>query len=377
MKLSIFGEAITMNKAKLLGIAMALTVFGTSMNTVSAAEDTPINMTGDVFTWTETVDAVVTKNDDGTINVHCDTYESEEMYNYITVSSIFDGAYDPAVTVYNEEYKGIAIDIVNTSDVEVSIDFILVDKDNNKLVLMEDETVIVEKNNEKYLEQTEFASIKIEPQFQGKVYIPLDVMEQSSENSKDIDMTKLTSWSLGILLEKEAVADIKINAMSWISSDFIEQFGTSFGATIEGDDSVMLPEHGESIAFFEIVEENDSNYKFVLDGYSDGITLNETGKITLTTECVAQEVVLKAVDKNGVIITKKISLAPSWRVDSDEFGFNGPEDLEEVDYPFKNVTNEWIEVIRNILVAGIAIVLISYFVFYVKDKINKKREERR
>lgn len=377
MKLSIFGEAITMNKAKLLGIAMALTVFGTSMNTVSAAEDTPINMTGDVFTWTETVDAVVTKNDDNTISVHCDTCESEELYNYITVSSIFDGAYDPAVTVYNEEFKGIAIDIVNTSDVEISIDFILVDKDNNKLVLMEDESVIVEKNGEKYVEQTEFASIKIEPKFEGKVYIPLDVMEQSSENAKDMDMTNLTSWSLGILLEKEVVADLKINSMSWILADFVDQYGASLGASVEGDDSVMLPEHGESIAFFEIIEENDSNYKFVLEGYSNGIKLDETGKITLTTECVAQDIVIKAIDDNGVIITKKVSLAPSWRVDSEGFGFNGPEDLEEVDYPFKNVTNEWIETIRNILVVGIAIVLLSYFVFYFKDKIDKKREERR
>ena len=89
MKLSMFGEAITMNKAKLLGIAMALTVLGTSVNVVSATEDTKLEMPYDVYTWTETVDAVVKKNDDSTISVHCDTMESEELYNYITVSTIF------------------------------------------------------------------------------------------------------------------------------------------------------------------------------------------------------------------------------------------------------------------------------------------------
>ena len=202
MKLSMFGEAITMNKAKLLGIAMALTVLGTSVNVVSATEDTKLEMPYDVYTWTETVDAVVKKNDDSTISVHCDTMESEELYNYITVSTIFDGAYDYNGKAYDEKYKGIAIELVNTSDVELQMDFILVDKDNNKLVLKEDEFVIVETNNEKYVKKLEFAAVKLEPKFSGIVYIPFNVMVQSDVNTNDMNMDKLTSWSVGLLLEK-------------------------------------------------------------------------------------------------------------------------------------------------------------------------------
>ena len=366
-----------MSKAKLLSIAMALTVFGTSMNTVSAAEDTQLKMTKDVFTWTETVDVEATKNEDGTISVHCDTMKSEELYNYATVSSIFEGAYEEGTVIYDEKYKGIVIDIVNTSDVEIGMDFVMVDKDNNKLVLNKGEFLITESNGEKQVKELEFGSVEIGPKFEGKVYIPFDVMVQSSENTKDIDMDSLVSWSVGILLEKEKVVDLKINSLSWLLDDYTEQYGGSLGAVIEGDDSVMIPEHGESIAFFKINEKNNTNYKFVLDGYTDGIKLDESGKITLTTDCKAQDIVIKAMDDNGVVITKEISLVLSWREGDDKNVFNGPEDLEEVSYPFDGVTNEWIEIVRRILVVGIAIVLVSYGVFYVKDKMDKKREERR
>ena len=377
MKLSMFGEAITMNKAKLLGIAMALTVLGTSVNVVSATEDTKLEMPYDVYTWTETVDAVVKKNDDSTISVHCDTKESEELYNYITVSTIFDGAYDYNGKAYDEKYKGIAIELVNTSDVELQMDFILVDKDNNKLVLKEDEFVIVETNNEKYVKKLEFAAVKLEPKFSGIVYIPFNVMVQSDVNTNDMNMDKLTSWAVGLLLEKNNVLDLNISSMSWILSDFTEQYTASLGAFIEGDDTIMIPEHGESISFLKINKKPESNYKFVLGEYTKGFNLDENGKITVTTECEPKDITIRAVDDNGTVITKKISLATSWRDGSDKFVFNGPEDLDEVTYPFKNVTKESIKNIRNVIIVGISVVFLSYIVFYVKYKIDKKREERK
>ena len=112
-----------MKSIKSYFLLMTFLIVLVSGQTIYADTETPIVVDGDVYTWTETVDMQVNKNDDNSITVIADTNESEEMYNYMTLSSIFSNAYEQEV--YKSEYAGISIDVENVKDEQVYLNFSL------------------------------------------------------------------------------------------------------------------------------------------------------------------------------------------------------------------------------------------------------------
>ena len=149
-----FGEEAIMKSIKSYFLLMTFLIVLVSGQTIYADTETPIVVDGDVYTWTETVDMQVNKNDDNSITVIADTNESEEMYNYMTLSSIFSNAYEQEV--YKSEYAGISIDVENVKDEQVYLNFSLTDIDNNQLVLKEDAFVMKVTENQKVVEKVKF-----------------------------------------------------------------------------------------------------------------------------------------------------------------------------------------------------------------------------
>ena len=368
-----FLEVMAMNKNKLVSFLTALVII-LAINRNVYAEETLIPIDGDVYTWTESVEIEADKQDDGSISISCDAKASDEEYNYAVVSSIFSGAYEKD-TVFDDRYAAICIDIESAATEDVSINFILTDKSNNKITFEQNAFYIKETGSEMAVLTAPFSSAVIESGFEGKIILPLSEFIENEDNESTFDYKELTSWSMGILLTGKQSADIYINGLSWLDKSDVEKYADSLDACITGPDSVQIPEHGESIAVFEIDGQDNNTYKFQLDGYPEGVSMDASGKITLDTRVEKQEITIKAVDESGFVIFKNISLTESWRADSDTNHFYGPEELEDVTYAFQNVEKSDIDVVRIVIIAGCAIVFVSYVIFYTKYKIEKKREE--
>lgn len=341
---------------------------------VYGADETQIQINNEIYEWEETSELNVEKINNTGVKVTVDSTKSNNTFNYCALSSMFDNAYSQTA-VYNSTYGGIELELDNIGKSAFYLNISLVDSDGNQFVMSNDSSVMFEMNGEKEICMTENNAVLIADNFKGKLIIPLYMLTNSDNNKLNFNYTKLTSWTVGILLSGKVTAAFNINSINWISTDFINIYDKSFSSYIEGDDTVQLPEHGESIAFYKIKSNNGDTYKFTNSDYSDGISINDDGKLVLNTNASAQDIVIKAMDYQGVYIKKSINLKTSWRSENDKFIFYGPEELESVTYAFDDVDKKDVSNIRITILAGCGIAFLSYIIFYTKSKLEKEKEE--
>ena len=144
---------------------------------------------------------------------------------------------------------------------------------------------------------------------------------------------------------------------------------------MEGEDTVQIPEHGESISFYKILSDVEHSYEFVANGLPQGVSIDKTGKLVLDTSVEEQVITLEAMDDLGMIIYKEVELKDSWRKSSKGAYFYGPDQLEKIEYPFDFVKESHIIALRLGLLAGCVIVFISYLVCYARYQQEKKKED--
>ena len=373
MKWNTYGEEMRMRKMKFLTYVLAiLFLLGQSLE-VCAGDATPIVIDGEVYNWSEKMDVKVEKVSDKEVHVTAAAVEAEELYNYATVSSMFEGAYKKKV--YQNEYAAITMAVENPTDASIFLNLSLADKDNNQLVMKENAYIIREVNGEKNAEKVNFSSVEIEAGFKGAVTIPLSMLEDGKQNAKKFDYEKLTSWSVGALVKSNQALDFYVKGLAWQDQEYLQQYEKSLGTYIEGADTVQIPEHGESIEFYQIASGVEHTYQFVNEGLAQGISIDKTGKLVLDTTVEEQTINIEAIDESGTKISKEITLVYSWRKKSEKGFFYGPEELEKIEYPFDEITESHVVIARWVLLIGCAIVFVSYIVFYAKYQKDKKREE--
>ena len=362
-----------MRKMKFLTyVFVALFLLGQSLE-VCAGDVTPIVIDGEVYTWSEKMDVNVEKVSDKEVHVTAAAVEAEELYNYATVSSMFEGAYKKQV--YQNKYAAITMAVENPTDASIFLNLSLTDKDNNQLVMKENAYIIREVNGEKNAEKVDFSSVEIEAGFKGAVTIPLSMLEEGKQNAKKFDYEKLTSWSVGALVKSNQALDFYVKGLAWQDQEYLQQYEKSLGTYIEGADTVQIPEHGESIEFYQIASGVEHTYQFVNEGLAQGISIDKTGKLVLDTTVEEQTINIEAMDESGTKISKEITLVYSWRKKSEKGFFYGPEELEKIEYPFDEITESHVVIARWVLLIGCAIVFVSYIVFYAKYQKDKKMEE--
>lgn len=369
------GEVMTLKNKYLAVVATSIIgiLLSSTICTNGYADDTQIQLNNDVYTWSETVNLTVNKENDTGMHISYNTLASSENYNYATISSMFDGAYGET-PIFSSSYGAIEVS-VKTGNSPIYINVSLTDIDNNRLVLKNESSSLLEIGTDHEIKQTAFKSVELSDHLNGKIIIPLTMFEDDSNNKQAFDYSKLTSWTIGLLVEGKQSSELDITNLAWKENDFVNQYASSFNSYIEGSDSVQIPEHGESIADYTIHSGENNSYEFVCDEFANGISLNKSGRITLTTDAKEQTVMLKAKDKNGVSLHKEIKLVHSWRVDKKDFSFYGPEDLEKITYAFDYVEDKHINYIRITILAGCGLVFLSYIIFYTIYKRKKNEEE--
>ena len=363
-----------MYKIKFLTYVFAVMfLWGQCMN-VCAKEPTPISIDGEIHTWTETTDLQVEKSDDKEIHIVGTALQKDATYNYATISSVFGGTNQKGV--YQKEYAGITLEIENVKDRPIYLSLFLMDRNNSQMVLQDNAYIIKEIDGKKILETGKNATFEIPEGFQGKVTIPLSMMKESENNEKKFNYSQLALWSVGMFSEGNESIDLHIRSLVWQKQDYLQQYENSFGAHMEGAEMVQIPEHGESISFYEIVSEFEHSYQFVVDGLPQGVSIDKTGKLVLDTSVEEQVITLEAMDDLGMIIYKEVELKDSWRKSSKGAYFYGPDQLEKIEYPFDFVKESHIIALRLGLLAGCVIVFISYLVCYARYQQEKKKEDK-
>ena len=341
-----------------------------------ASNEINIEVDGDIYAWPDDdANGKVEKTEDGIAHITYDATTSEDAYGFYYISSMFKNAY--VEDVFKDKYKVIAFDITNNSDVVVNINVYLVDSDNDKVVLSKDAYIFKEIGENTFSEKS-YGNIMLEAGFSGRIYIPVKFLVEDETNEASFEYQKLAAWGMSFFVDGKNKIDTSINKLMWFDDEYMNKYEHSFGVYIEGMDNIQFPEHGEAIYFYDVVSELGSDkmtYQFVLDGFDKGIKMDSNGKLTLDTSCETKEIIIKAIDENGICIFKKVSVEKLWRVDNEELKFNGPDDLDKIEYPFDFVTSDHIDVLRMILIISAVVVFSAYIVFYTKHKLDKRKEE--
>lgn len=327
-----------------------------------------INIPNEIYNWSENIDITVNKIGNCGFNAKIDTRSSENDYNYSTISSIFDNAYT-ATPIFNHSYKGIVFNMINKSSNGIYMNFILSDTENNQISLKEKGTVILINGGRIQAVNYTNNSFFVEKGFRGNVIIPLENLEANKNNKTLFSIDKLASWGIGVMIQGKTLEEIQINNMYWSTDSELKRYNDSLNCDIYGEDVVQIPEHGESIADYSIKSDKTNSYKFQTNNLPEGVSLDTNGRLTLKTSAVKQDIEITAIDKEGVILTKIVSLVESLRKNDNKSFFYGPEELESVTYPFDNVTKRDINFIRFVIIIGCSVVLIAYFIFYRIHKL--------
>ena len=311
-----------------------------------------------------------------------------DKFNIIMSTKGLDKGYYTTY-IYEDEkrdwsnYEAIAFDIENESDNAIRINLNIKQSDGT-LVSTDDNNIVLKKSeNGEVMEiiHPSYGAIEISKKFKGTIYVPFNSFSEkdkiNSEKMKTI--SKIASWGVvTILPENEEVAFV-LSKFTLINkgSNMGKYFNTNF--SIKGDELVDIPVAGESISDYKIESDNKENLnnttvKFQLKEPVDGITLNDSGRLTLTPDVEPQKIQICAIIDGSINQTKEVQLMNSWTLDATEID-GTRKSVPKAGEVSEIISNDNILMSKNALIGTrvvMALIAIIFGYIYVYWKKQKK-----
>lgn len=253
---------------------------------------------------------IIYEKETGSMTVSFQTMEQEEGEYPI---SVFENTKQKL-----SGYAGVNIKVKNASE-EVKAN-VLFSTQNGQVLVLEDETDVVLKQNKNYkIEKVSYGAFRIPANFEGEIYIPFSSFIGEDEKLKNELETGIYGLGFTFVAPQQKQISIEIQEISFLpyEENSISYFG------ISGDENVLRHSIGESVStyqveFFDWEGRKTANpykmsYDITKDGKrADGITIDENGTLTVTAGAKEGEYLLTAENEQKESTCFTIELKKSW-----------------------------------------------------------------
>lgn len=264
------------------------------------------------------------------------------------------------------DYEALAFDIVNESDNSIRVNLDIKQNDGTVVAPSDDDIVLIKRDDGETMEvmHPSYGTIEVTKNFKGTIYMPFDSFKEHDKAKEDNIKTisKISSWGIVVTLSENQEADFKLSKFSLVNKgSYISRY-SNLNFYIKGDDSVEIPVAGESISDYKIESNdkekiNNSNVKFKLKEPIDGITLSDSGRLTLTTPDIEpQKIQICAILDGNISETMDIELVKSWTLGAKEVDGTS-KSIPKTDEVAQIISDKNIFMNKNVLI-GIRIIII-------------------
>lgn len=224
-------------------------------------------------------------------------------------------------------YSAIGVNIDNESDEPLRLNLNIKRSDGKILSVADENVVFVKGENDDLIYNMEpsYGTIELPKKFNGTIYLPFSSFKQteSTNPGKENGISKITSWGIFVVLKEDKEITVRISNCDLIprNSELNKYFSYNF--LVDGDDTVEIPVAGEGISYYKIKANNDENtskekVNFKLIEPVGGVTMDDSGKLTLTSEVESQKIKIAAIMDGVAGSVKEVQLLKSWTVDAKE-----------------------------------------------------------
>jgi endoglucanase len=285
-------------------------------------------------------------------------------------------------------YEAVAFNLENKSEVAIKINLNIKESNGSLLSLYDNSRILLKRDGSEVMESvhTSYGTIELAKNFKGTIYMPFNSFNEKDKtslgNTKSI--TKIQSFGIVAVLPENQEVSFVVNKFALINKDssINKYFNTNF--LIKGEDTVEIPVAGEGISDYKVEAYNNeglssSNIKFKLKESVAGISLSNTGRLTLTPEVEPQKIQICAVIDGTINETMDVELMKSWTLDAKEVDGTSKSipKAEEVPEIISNENNILLN--KNVLMGtrvAIILIAISFGILYLhwkkqKDNVSK------
>lgn len=218
-------------------------------------------------------------------------------------------------------YEAISFHIKNYSESPIRINMNLKESDEKVFSPSDESVILVKKDGSEIIGKVKpsYGTIELPKEFEGNIYIPFSSFKEKDNlsNNEGTQISRISSWGVIATLSENEERNFNLSKFALINRG--SKLGVYFNSklSIKGDDTVQIPVEGESISEYKI-DSDSKNIKFKLINPIDGITMNDSGRLTVNTDVEEQNVQICAVLDDTISETMDIKLVKSWTLSAHE-----------------------------------------------------------
>lgn len=214
-------------------------------------------------------------------------------------------------------YNGMRLEISNSRPEDLKLNLLVSSADGTVRIVQDGKELALSQENTWIQEKTELGCFTVPGSFEGSVYIPFSAFEK-----EDSDPSPGVIYGIGFtfVLPQDAQADVTVAAIQMLTAGEMQE-RSWFG--IDGDESVLKPTFGESVASYQVhfydlnndpLPEEDIVWHISLDGEENpaGVQFDPDGLLTVYPEAAEGTYLLRASTDAGEDTVRQITFKASW-----------------------------------------------------------------
>lgn len=219
------------------------------------------------------------------------------------------------------KYAGICFYMKNEGSTQANININAKVGSNKVLTVKDEDSIFIKEEGSSYLKRLhpQYGTVQIEAGFEGIVYIPFNSLSNKS-------ISNIESWGLIVTSKENDKKKIIFGDFNFIDSNSSLKKNFNSRYSLKGDAEVQIPTAGQSISDYEFVDnktksnisDTGTKVEYFVDEDEKGISIDQNGRLTVTSDAEEKTVKLYASINDEVIEEFRVRLFKSWTLSASE-----------------------------------------------------------
>ena len=219
------------------------------------------------------------------------------------------------------KYAGICFYMKNEGSTQANININAKVGSNKVLTVKDEDSIFIKEEGSSYLKRLhpQYGTVQIEAGFEGIVYIPFNSLSNKS-------ISNIESWGLIVTSKENDKKKIIFGDFNFIDSNSSLKKNFNSRYSLKGDAEVQIPTVGQSISDYEFVDnktksnisDTGTKVEYFVDEDEKGISIDQNGRLTVTSDAEEKTVKLYASINDEVIEEFRVRLFKSWTLSASE-----------------------------------------------------------
>ncbi|MFS0870993.1 hypothetical protein [Paenibacillus xylanilyticus] len=286
-------------------------------------------------------------------------------------------------------YGELTFSIRNESDQTLPLNVVFTRADQSSVTVSDDRNVIVvpKATKEAALVHPVAGLIKLEPGFVGQIRIPFSslMVQDKAKMTGQVKLSKITGWGITTTTTENAKLNFRVGNIKPVSQKQAAVENELTTLQITGDERIVKPEAGESIAQYEVLAASSKglpNASFQLDNPVQGASITPDGLLTLQTGVQPESLTIRALVNGKWNLTYTVMLDRSTSIsvqekDGTTRSIPSPDQVTKVLTPSNPLMKPWVEWLIRIVLTTAGIITLAAYWLWRKDRHTPRAQKRR